>query len=52
MSRIGRLPVVLPQGVDIKIDGHTVRVKGPKGELVRTFHPNVSVSREDGSLVV
>jgi len=38
--------------VDVKIDGHTVRVKGPKGELVRTFHPDVSVTREDGTLVV
>lgn len=52
MSRIGRLPVKVPQGVDVKIDGHTVRVKGPKGELVRTFHQNVTVSREDGTLVV
>lgn len=52
MSRIGRMPVKVPQGVDIKIDGHTVRVKGPKGELVRTFHPNVSLTREDGTVVV
>ncbi len=52
MSRIGRLPVAVPQGVDVKIDGHTVRVKGPKGELARTFHPAVSVTREDSTLVV
>ena len=52
MSRIGRLPVTIPQGVDIKIDGSTVRVKGPKGELSRTFHPDVTVSREDSTLVV
>jgi large subunit ribosomal protein L6 len=52
MSRIGRLPVQIPQGVEVKIDGQTVRVKGPKGELVRTFHANVSVTREDGTLVV
>ena len=52
MSRIGRLPVQIPQGVDVKIDGKTVRVKGPKGELVRTFHENVTVTREDGTLVV
>ena len=52
MSRIGRLPITVPQGVDVKIEGHTVRVKGPKGELARTFHPNVSVTREDGTLVV
>ena len=52
MSRIGRLPVKVPQGVDIKIDGSTVRMKGPKGELTETFHPNVAVKREDGTLVV
>ncbi len=52
MSRIGRLPVKVPQGVDVKIDGHTVRIKGPKGELAFTFHQNVNVTREDGTLVV
>ena len=52
MSRIGRMPVVIPQGVDVKIDGRTLRVKGPKGELVRTFHDNVRVAREDGTLVI
>ena len=52
MSRIGRLPVAVPKGVDVKIDGHTVRVKGPKGELVRTFHPNVTVTQSDGHLTV
>lgn len=52
MSRIGRMPVTVPSGVDIKIDGHTVRVKGPKGELTRTFHDDITVAREDGTLVV
>ena len=52
MSRIGRLPVKVPQGVDVKIDGHTVRVKGPKGELAFTFNQNVNVTREDATLVV
>ena len=52
MSRIGRLPVKVPQGVDVKIDGSTVRMKGPKGELTETFHPNVAVKREDGTIVV
>jgi len=52
VSRIGRLPIPVPQGVDVKIDGHTVRVKGPKGELARTFHPAVSVTKEDSTLVV
>jgi large subunit ribosomal protein L6 len=52
MSRIGRLPVNIPQGVDVKLEGHTVKVKGPKGELAFTFHQNVDVKREDGTLVV
>ena len=52
MSRIGRLPVTVPKGVDVKIDGRTVRLKGPKGELAWTHHENVSVTRDDGSLVV
>lgn len=52
MSRIGRLPIAVPAGVDIAIDGRTVRVKGPKGELTRTFHELVDVAREDGHVVV
>jgi large subunit ribosomal protein L6 len=52
MSRIGRLPVQLPKGVDVTISGRTVKVKGPKGELTRTFHSSVDVTREDGSVVV
>lgn len=52
MSRIGRLPLKVPQGVDVKIDGHTVKMKGPKGELTQTFHPDVAVKREDGTIVV
>ena len=52
MSRIGRLPVKLPKGVEVKIDGQTVRVNGPKGELSETFHRLVSVKQEDGTVVV
>lgn len=52
MSRIGNMPVKLPSGVDVKVDGRTVRVKGPKGELVRTFHHAVDIQRTDGTLVV
>ncbi|MBU6423322.1 MAG: 50S ribosomal protein L6 [Chloroflexota bacterium] len=52
MSRIGRLPVALPKGVEISVSGRTVKVKGPKGELSRTFHELVEVAREDGSVVV
>lgn len=52
MSRIGRLPVVIPQGVEVTIDHNQVRVKGPKGELVREFHPDMEIVGQDGQLVV
>jgi large subunit ribosomal protein L6 len=52
MSRIGRLPIAVPSGVDVTIDGRQVTVKGPKGSLTRTLHPDMRVSQEDGSLVV
>ena len=52
MSRIGRMPVTIPSGVDVKLDGATVTVKGPKGQLSRTFHSAVRIAREDGTLKV
>jgi large subunit ribosomal protein L6 len=52
MSRIGKLPVTLPKGVDVTVNGQQVSVKGPKGELMRTFHPLVTVDRADGTLTV
>jgi large subunit ribosomal protein L6 len=52
MSRIGKLPVTLPKGVDVTVNGQQVSVKGPKGELRRTFHPLVKVDRADGTLTV
>ena len=52
MSRIGRLPIAVPSGVDVTIDGRTVTVKGPKGTLSRALHPDMAVSREDGTIVV
>ena len=52
MSRIGKLPISVPNGVDVNIDGHAVSVKGPKGELRRTFHSLVSVGRDEGTLTV
>ncbi|MGH2450920.1 MAG: 50S ribosomal protein L6 [Candidatus Limnocylindria bacterium] len=52
MSRIGKLPVSIPAGVDVKIEGRTVTVKGPKGELRRTFHRLVEIARADGTLEV
>ncbi len=52
MSRIGRMPVPVPPGVEVRLDGSTVRVKGPKGELERSFHPDMRIALEDGHLVV
>jgi large subunit ribosomal protein L6 len=52
MSRIGRLPIAVPAGVDVSIDGRTVTVTGPKGTLSRDLHPDMTVAREDAALVV
>lgn len=52
MSRIGKNPVVIPAGVDVKIDGQAVSVKGPKGELALLVSEPISVVAEDGSIVV
>lgn len=52
MSRIGKMPIVIPAGVDVKIDGSTVTVKGPKGELTRTVHPNMIVEVENNEIKV
>jgi large subunit ribosomal protein L6 len=52
MSRIGRLPIAVPSGVDVTIDGRHLTVTGPKGTLSRDLHPDITVSREDEQLVV
>ncbi len=52
MSRIGRLPVEIPSGVQVEVKGSSVRVRGPKGELQRTFSPLVEIALEDHHLVV
>jgi len=52
MSRIGRKPVTVPKGVTLDLDGNTVAVKGPKGELRRTLHPEMKVALADGSFTV
>jgi large subunit ribosomal protein L6 len=52
MSRIGRLPIPVPSGVDVTIDGSSVIVKGPKGTLSRVVHPDMTVTREEATLVV
>src|SRR5688572_701828 len=52
MSRIGRLPIPVPSGVDGALEGRQATVKGPKGTLSRALHPDMTISREDGTLVV
>lgn len=52
MSRIGRLPISLPGGVEVKLDGREVTVKGPKGTLSHTVVEPIEVTQEDGQLVV
>ncbi len=52
MSRIGKLPIPVPAGVEVKIDGSTVSVKGPKGELTETFNKNMTISMNDDNQVI
>jgi large subunit ribosomal protein L6 len=52
MSRIGRMPIAVPSGVDVSIDGRNVTVKGPKGSLSRELHPEIAVARDGDSIVV
>ena len=52
MSRIGKMPIPVPAGVDVTIDGQTVTVKGPKGELTRTFLPSMTITRDGDELIV
>lgn len=52
MSRIGKQPVTVPAGVEVKIDGHIVTVKGPKGELVREFNPMMQITHEGDEIIV
>lgn len=52
MSRIGRMPIPVPKGVTVDIKKNTVRVKGPKGELLRTFDPDMQIKLEDDQLTV
>ncbi len=52
MSRVGRLPVVIPDGVEVRVDGSTVSVKGPRGDLEQRFDPDMQIELSDGELVV
>ncbi len=52
MSRIGRKPINIPAGVEVKIDGSVVTVKGPKGTLTQKVHPNMNVAVEGAEIIV
>ena len=52
MSRIGRMPVEIPSGVEVKVDGQTVTVQGPKGTLTQEFHPDMVIALEGNTLTV
>ena len=52
MSRIGRKPIDVPSGVDVKINGNHIAVKGPKGTLERDFHHDMAVALEGNVLTV
>lgn len=52
MSRIGKAPIAIPAGVDVKIEKNVVTVKGPKGELSQSFHEDLTVKVDDGHVIV
>lgn len=53
MSRIGRMPIPVPAGVDVKVEaGNVISVKGPKGTLTRTLHPDMEVQVESGAILI
>ena len=52
MSRIGKQPINVPSGVDFKVNGSSVAVKGPKGQLQRNLHPHMTVEFQDGVVTV
>ena len=52
MSRIGRKPIPVPKNVTATVEGQTVKVKGPKGELERRLHPEMAIALDNGNIVV
>ena len=52
MSRIGRAPITIPAGVEVKVDGSTVTAKGPKGTLTKTMHSNIAIAMEGNVITV
>ena len=52
MSRIGNKPITVPENVEVKLDGNKITVKGPKGTLVKEFHPNMKITVENKVITV
>jgi len=52
LSRIGKMPIPIPQGTEVKVEGNKVTAKGPRGELTREFHPDMDISIEEENLLV
>ncbi|NLX76958.1 MAG: 50S ribosomal protein L6 [Clostridiaceae bacterium] len=52
MSRVGNMPVVIPSGVEVKMNGHEITVKGPKGTLTQVFHPDMIIEKEGNNIIV
>jgi large subunit ribosomal protein L6 len=52
MSRVGVKPITIPSGVDVKVDGQKVTIKGPKGTISREFHSDITISVEEGQIKV
>ena len=52
MSRIGRMPIRIPTGVAVNIEGNKVTAKGPKGELSRQLHPDMGIAQEGDTITV
>jgi large subunit ribosomal protein L6 len=52
VSRVGRLPVVVPSGVEVKIEGSHVKIKGPKGEMEYTFSPKIEITLNEGEVTI
>ena len=52
MSRIGQIPIKIPSGVEIKLEGNNVQIKGPKGTLIDNFEPNIKISHKEDILIL
>jgi large subunit ribosomal protein L6 len=52
VSRIGKKPITIPQGVSVSQDGQVIKIKGPKGELINTVHPDMTVQIKDNEIIV